>query len=418
MEPVSPDQLASWVREARRRWHVPGMAVAVRGPDSLVTSADGVYELAGDRPVSPETVFRVASITKPFVATLAMTLVRDGLLALDEPPPGSRARATVRQLLGNVGGLASDWPGRPDFGDDEHALARLAAAEPPLLPFEPGELFSYANAGFWLVGAAVAAATGTTFEAAMHARVLEPLGLAATGFRAASPARGHEQVHPQADEHRPVDDAYPRARRPSGGLWSTVGDLIRFAEHHLGGPGPLDAQSRAEMQAPVASGHGFDYGLGWFLTRRGGRRSVEHTGSAFGYQSRLLFLPDDGIAVASLTNSSRGAAAIDDVLRALGLAADEPPPHELAPEQLAAFAGRYRGVSYELDVSPGDDGLRLTQTSIDPRTGETERHPPLHARPIGEREFAIDDEGERRGERFDFPRDGVVRMHAVALRAE
>src|SRR5690242_15374054 len=132
MEPVSPDQLASWVREARRRWHVPGMAVAVRTPDALVTSADGVYDLAGDRPVTPETVFRIASITKPFVATLAMTLVQDGLLALDEPLPGSHARATVRQLLANVGGLASEWPGRPDFGDDEHALARLAAAEPPL----------------------------------------------------------------------------------------------------------------------------------------------------------------------------------------------------------------------------------------------------------------------------------------------
>lgn len=418
MEPVSPDQLASWVREARRRWHVPGTAVAVRTPDSLVTSADGVYDLGGERPVTPDTVFRVASITKPFVATLAMTLVQDDLLALDEPLPGSRARATLRQLLGNAGGLASDWSERPDFGDDVDALARLAAAEPPLLPFEPGELFSYANPGFWLAGAAAAAATGTTFEAAMQRRVLGPLSLASTGFSAADPARGHEQVAPGSDEHLPVDDSYPRARRPSGGLWSTVGDLIRFAEHHLGGPGPLSAGSLAEMQAPVSAGHGFEYGLGWFLTQRAGHRSVEHTGSAFGYQSHLLLVPDEGIAVAALTNSSRGSAAIDDVHRALGLAPGEPQPHALTPAQLTAFAGRYRAVGYELEVAVDGGGLRVTETSIDARTGDTIRHPSLHARPIGEREFEIVDEGEQRGERFDFPLDGTVRMHAVALRVE
>jgi CubicO group peptidase (beta-lactamase class C family) len=417
MEPVSADQLAALVREARTRWHVPAMVAAVWTPGSEAVAADGVYELGGGRHVTPATQFRVASITKPFVATLALSLVQDGLLDLDEPPPRTRARATVRQLLGNVGGLKSEWDDRPDVGEGDEALLRLAQLEPPVLPFAPGELFSYANAGFWLVGAACAAVTGATFEEAMRRRVLEPLGLAATAFEAAEPATGHEQVEPNGDEHRSVVDAYPRSRRPSGGLWSNAGDLISFARHHLGGPGPLTDESRAEMQRPLAQGPGFEYGLGWFLSRRGGGRSVEHPGSAFGFQSLLVLVPDERFAFAALTSSSRGSLAIDDVLRELGLAAQEPEPVLLTAEELAPFAGRYRAFAFEVEIAAADGGLIVTETTTNALTGAVSRAPGARARPVGEREFEIV-EGDARGDRFDFPRDDLVRFAAVALRVD
>jgi CubicO group peptidase (beta-lactamase class C family) len=408
MEPISRDQLQSVVAEARERFAVPGMVVGVWADGAEVVVADGVRELGHDRRVAPETVFRIASITKPFVATLAMTLADAGLLALDEPPPGTRAQATVRQLLGNVGGLASDWDDRPDFGDGDGALERLAERPPPLLPIEPGMIFSYANSGFWLVGAACAAVARTTFEQAMQERVLAPLALASTAFEASEIATGHELGEP-------LDDRYPRARRPSGGLWSTVGDLLRFARHHLGAAGPLSTASRTEMRRPLSSGPGFDYGLGWFLTSRGGRRVVEHAGSAFGYQSHLLLVPDGGVSVAALTNSSRGSHAIEEVRTALGLSRDLPETCSLAGG-FERFSGTYRGFGFEVEVRPDPGGLVVDYTETS-STGRVTAYPPARARPIGEREFELV-EGDDRGDGFDFPRDGLVRFTAIGIRDE
>jgi CubicO group peptidase (beta-lactamase class C family) len=418
MEAVSSDQLAAWASEARERWSVPGLALGVLRDGDVIAAADGLRALGGDERVGPDTVFRIASITKPFVATLAMTLVQDGLLALDEPPPGSSVDATVRQLLSHQGGLASEWPEPLDgLGEGDDALARLAEGDPEQLPVGPGELFSYCNAGYWLVGAGIARACGTTFEEAMWERVIEPLGLRATGFEAVGPSQGHEQAAPGADEHRPVDLHIPRARRPSGGLWSSVDDLLRFAGHHLGAPGPLTPATIAEMQRPHVDAPGFRSGLGWFLTRRGGRTTIEHPGSVAGYQSLLLLVPEEGVGFAALSNSSRGRAAIREVLGHLGLGPKARPDRRLARDELDAFAGRYAGQGLELAFSPDDGYLRVEMTDVSPLTGERHVYPAVRARAVGDRQFEILD-GEWRGDRFDFPRDGFVCIDVLAKRVE
>jgi len=418
MQPVSSGQLATWAGEARERWSVPGLVVGVLQGGEVVTAAEGVGELGSGEPVTPDSVFRIASITKPFTATLAVTLAQDGLLDLDRPPPTSRVPATVRELLSHQGGLAPEWPnGLEGMGDDAGALLRLAEREPEPLPVGPGELFSYSNAGYWLVGAAIAGAAAMTFEEAMQVRVLEPLGLGATGFEPERAVRGHEQSAPGADEHRPVDREYPRVRRPSGGLWSSVSDLLAFAVHHLGGSGPLDPAAVAEMRKPLVAGAGFRCGLGWFLTRRGGRATVEHPGSVAGYQSLLVFAPEEQFAVAALANSTRGMAPIKDVVEQLGLGPKARPDHSLPPEQLAAFAGRYRGQGVELEIALDDGSLRLTVSQFDPLAGKTHRFPGVRARPIGDQTFEIVDR-EWKGDRFDFPREGLVRLTALAARVE
>jgi len=410
-------QLDEFLAPARERWSVPGLAVGVLADGDVVRASDGLCELGSPEPVSPETVFRIASITKPFVATLAMTLVQDGLLALDERPPGSTAEATVRQLLSNQGGLAPEWPVPFDGSDDsDDAIFHLLEGEPEPLPVGPGELFSYSNAGFWLVGAGIQRALGITFEQAMHERVLEPLGLSSTSFVAGgAAAQGHNQVAPGADEHAPLDYVYPRARRASGGLWSSVGDLLRFANHHLGGPGPLTPESVAEMQRPHISSHGFDYGLGWFLSTRRGRTTVEHGGSAAGYQSLLLLTPGEGVAVAALTSSSRGSLAIRDVLAELGLAEED--SDFVEPGDLSEFAGRYRGQKLELTVDKDRDGLLVEVAELDPFVSDRQVYPAIRAERVGEREFELVD-GDWVGERFDFPRPGLARMTVLAERVE
>src|SRR3954464_5821934 len=111
-------QLEQSVGQARRRWSVPGFAVGVLRDGEIATAADGVCELGQAEPVTPETLFRVASITTPFVATLAMTLVQGGLLDGGEPPAGSTVEATVSQLLSNQGGLETMWTPWFDRSDE------------------------------------------------------------------------------------------------------------------------------------------------------------------------------------------------------------------------------------------------------------------------------------------------------------
>ncbi len=408
MERFSAERLAEWASEARERWNVPGIAVGVLRDGETVSAADGLRELGRPETVSPDTVFRIASITKPFTATLAMTLVQDRLLALDQRPPESKVGATVRQLLSHQGGLASEWPEPLDgFGDADDALLRLTERQPELLPVGPGELFSYCNTGFWFVAAAIARALGTSFEEAMRTHVLDPLALRLTGFEAEQPARGHDQVEPGAAEHATTEKTYPRVRRPSGGLWSSVADLLRFAAHHLGGPGPLTPASIAEMQRPQIALAGGSYGLGWLLPETRALPTVEHAGSVVGFQSLLLLVPQDRVAVAALTNSSRGSAAIRDVLEHLGLGPARVAERDLSVAELAALTGRYQGQDFELEITTENGGLSVAATEVDPFNQETQVYPTLHGRPVAEREFEIPD-GEWRGERFDFPRDGFV----------
>jgi len=390
----------------RERWGIPGLAVGLAFEGRSETRSYGVTSVEDGTPVTGATSFRIASITKPFVATLA-SLVLD----LDEPLETPAGRATPRQLLSHSGGLHCEAAER---FEPEWPLAE-ALARSELRAFgAPGELYAYSNAGFWLVGAAIERACGRRLEEALQERVLAPLGLSGTGFDSPA-AEGHEPVGPGAPEHRAFAGMpYPVARRPSGGLVSTVGDLLRFAAHHLAEP------SLAFMRRPLIAMPGGSYGLGWMIETRGDATLVFHPGSVAGYQSLLLLVPERDFAFAGLSNSARGSAAIRRVcgfaLRELcGLPPDETVYLELTPERLAPVAGRYRMDGDEAVVTVENRGLRVELATHDPLGGEAQE-PPLVARPVGEREFVVV-EGESKGTRFDFP-GRFLRLGALLERVE
>lgn len=366
-------RLEEAVREARRRTRVPGVAagLAVRGETAF--AADGVLMLGAGEPVRAETPFRIASISKPFTATLAAEC-----LELD---------ADVRARLSHTAGLRCESPA-------------------PLPPGAQG-LWSYSNAGYWDVGAACASAHGTSFEEAMRALVLEPLGLAATSFEEPpGAARGHVQQGETG--HRAVpESAYPAWRRPSGGLWSTVGDLLRFGAHHLSG-------AREALHRPQGSALGGEYALGWWVrSLADGRTALDHEGSVAGYQSLLLLVPEDALVLAVLTNSWRGSGLIRRVAEALGLS-------PAAPAAAAAphgIEGRYALDDAEAAVARSGSGLTVTERGVDPVTGApaSTSYP---ARPLGGGVYAFA-RGVLMSHRLDFPRPGLARIGWVVLpRAE
>jgi CubicO group peptidase (beta-lactamase class C family) len=353
------------VREARAATGVPGVAAGLLRDGETVFAADGELELGRGEPVRAETPFRIASITKPFTATLCAATV-----GLDEP---------LRALLTHTAGL------------------RCESADP--LPPAAAGLWSYSNAGYWQAGAAC----GAPFDSALAAHVLEPLGLSATGFAEPdAPARGHVQEGESG--HVAVSaDRYPAARWASGGLWSTAGDLLRFAAHHLDG-------APAALHEPRAHALGARYALGWWVREHAdGRTTLDHEGSVAGYQSLLLLVPAEQVALAVLTNSWRGSGLVRRVVEALGLLSRSP----AAVAAGADIEGEYSLDGAEASIETTTRGVVVSEAETDPVTG-TRRSTRYPARPLGHGVYAFAG-GTLMSHRLDFPRPGLARVGWVVL---
>jgi CubicO group peptidase (beta-lactamase class C family) len=394
-------------RDALSRWGAPGAVVGVFADDAAETRAYGAADLDSGRPVEAADRFRVASITKPATATLAVLLADEGLLALDEPVPLDlpHDRVAIAHLLSHTGGFEGEAGDLARFGDGDDALDAAVAALPGqrrLLP--PGEAWSYSNAGYWAAGLLCARAAGTTYERALAERVLEPLGMADTSFDEPD-VSGHVQVEPGDPRHVPAPPVpYPRARRPSGGLVSTADDLLRFAAHHLGEP------RLARMREPLAETPTGAYGLGWQLERVEGVDLWSHLGSYGGFQTILGLLPERGAAFTVLTNGTGGDVVVREVTNALlgelaGVRRTPPPTLELGAAELAQVAGRYAHSYLDATVDVVDGRIALDVATLD-WDGNRAPMPRLEARPVGRRTFAIVG-GQWDGDRLDFvPREG------------
>jgi CubicO group peptidase (beta-lactamase class C family) len=374
---IPQGRLSEIVRTARARTGVPAVAAGLLVRDET--------ELAADGPVDVATPFRVASITKWLTASLA-ALVLD----IDEALPGG---ASPRSLLSHTADL------RPE------------STEP--LPEECRGLWSYSNAGYWAVGEACAQATEVPFSEAMSTLLFEPLGLEATDFeRPPEAAEGHLQEGKTG--HRPVGAlVYPVARRPSGGLWSTVSDLLRFAAHQLGGPGPLSPGQLAALRGPQAEALGARYCLGcWRRELTGGRLAFDHEGSVGGYQSLLLLVPEEEAALVVLTNSWRGSGLIRHVVRELGLTPSR--DSRVRAEAFAVESGRYALGDGEARLDRTGGGWRVAESELDPLAGVRVERPPYRLEPLGGGVYGFAG-GLLMSHRADFPRPGVARLGWVAL---
>ena len=359
---------------AALRWDVPALAVGVAVGDDVETAGFGC---------EPAARFRVASITKPFTAALALEL-----LDVEGPTGVWAPDVRIRHLLSHTSGYDCELT-EVDQSAFEDADDPLAAQWPALASVRRWvgveQCWSYANTGYWIAGQLCAETAGRPYEEALAEQILRPLGLEATTFDGADV--------PGADAGD-GDGAYPRARRPSGGLVSNVADLLRFGRHLLAAP-----QMRIVHGKPVAG----VYGLGLGGERVGGVEVWGHGGSWGGYQSSLLTIPDRDAVFVGLTNSSLGAKAlfeIEDELfaRLLGARRAVPKTVELPDAAREELTGSYANSASWYEVSFALDGLSLKLED-----GE------FAARAIGERTFEITD-GAHVRERFDFPLESFGRF--------
>ncbi|MEU8540108.1 serine hydrolase domain-containing protein [Streptomyces sp. NPDC048717] len=321
------------------------------------------------------TQFRIGSITKVFTAVLVMRMRDEGLLGLDDPlekhlPGTGVGEVTIAQLLSHSAGLAAETPApwwERSSGTLRPEPADVLGERPT--PHPAGRLFHYSNPGYTLLGSLVEAVRGVSWEEALRGGILEPLGLTRTTLRPVAPHAGGWAVHPWADVMlpEPLEDLGIMA--PAGALWSTVGDLGRFAAFLAEGDDRvLCRASVEEMRVPAVPPAAGDaeggYGLGLQLLRRDGRTLVGHTGSLPGFLAGLWVSVEDGVAAVAFANATSGPlvpTVAADLIRIVAEAEPRIPEPwrplseaEADPELLALTGPWYWGTSaYGLRVSPG-----------------------------------------------------------------
>ncbi|QFY09540.1 serine hydrolase [Nonomuraea phyllanthi] len=302
---------------------VPSLTAAiVRDGRTAWFGARGRVEGA---PPTPATQYRIRSITKSMVAVVVMRLRDEGALRLSDPleehlPGTALGRLSIAQLLSHTSGLAAEpptawWERTPGMPAAE-LLERLGPQE---FKHRPGRRFHYSNVGFAVLGELVARLRGTTWLKAVQAEVLDPLGMHDTTARPRAPHATGYAVHPYADVVLAEPEHDAGAMGPAGQLWSTPGDLARWAAFLAGegtgeaageGGGVLSGETLAEMREPAAVEDGDAWsagmGLGLQLARVSGRRLAGHTGSMPGFQAAVWADPADRDGVLFLANTTSG----------------------------------------------------------------------------------------------------------------
>ena len=286
----------------------PGAIGLVWDGNTTERAASGLADLRTHRAMRVGDRFRVGSITKTFVATVALQLVGAGRLRLEDPVdrwlPGlvpNGQHITIRELLNHTSGvfnytddprvLAPYLQGDRDFVWQPRQLVAIATAHPPL--FAPGTSWSYSNTGYILLGLIVEAATGTDLGRQLHRRIFGPLGLRDTSFPTTSPHINGRQAHGYANltPGAPLTDTTELSASwawAAGSIVSTVDDVARFYRALLGGL-LLRPDLLRDMKTTVATGvPGTGYGLGIFSADTPCATGWGHNGDFIGYYDFAL----------------------------------------------------------------------------------------------------------------------------------
>ena len=389
----------------------PGAAIGVvRDGRFVLRKAYGLADLEWQVPLTPDTVFRIASVTKPFTAMAVMILAERGLLDVEAPLetylPGWSARGrrvTLRRLLDHTSGI---W--RHDNGTlpDRTRRSNLPLAETLAMihagdfEFEPGERYVYNNSGYMLLGQVIETVTGLGFGEVLQREIFEPLGMTQTGLLdpgTVTRKRAHGYVRGRRGFHNARPDAFNWSFA-AGGLGSTLDDLARWEAglraHRLVRPQTFEA-----MLAPVRLNDGGDYpyGFGWGLATYEGHRVRHHTGGVSGYACQLASFRDASLTTIVLSNLY--LFPFDQVTRGLMRAAldlpDVAPGHAtLSAPELAACAGVFEAPLIPRRILAAQDGALAFQ---EPGHLRLEPSAPDRFHEPGDPEI---------GYRFSEPRDG------------
>jgi CubicO group peptidase (beta-lactamase class C family) len=355
--PETPERLTArlerLVRLEQREKRMPSIAAAVLRDGELVwETAVGAADVEAGTEATPDTQYRIGSITKTFTAAAIMQLRDAGKLdledTLDRHVDGAAHRPTIRRLLSHASGLQRETQ------DDSWLTLRFAQPDELLETLEQAELvlpsgarFHYSNLAFALLGIVVERVSGLPYMDYVGERLFAPVGLTRMGFEPTAPAAKGYLAQPYADGVWDTIGVETGAWASAGQLWGTVGDIGRWGAFLSDPDESVLAPSSAEEMRTVQAIADHErwlagYGLGLGLQRDGDRILAGHGGSMPGFIAQLSFSPKDKVVAAALTNESGaglgdlGLALVRTTVEEWPVAPEswrigEPPPDDVAP---------------------------------------------------------------------------------------
>lgn len=326
---------------------VPGVSVAVLANGKLEWARGfGVADAETGAPVTPQTLFQAASISKPVTALGALRLVEEGLIDLDRDvneylgewkvPQGrqsAKSPVTVRRLLSHTAGMTiHGFPGY-SAGAVVPTLIQVLNGEPPANTeavrndVEPGKEWRYSGGGYTVLQLLMTELTGREFAPLLAEKVFEPLGLKNTTYEQAPVGSRWKDVASAHDERgRRIKGrfhTYPELA--AAGLWTTPSDLLAIAAEVQGSlRGRSNRILGREMTELLLTPGRHDWGLGFSTFGSEGRRYFGHGGSNAGFRCRLVASKAGKFGAAVMTNGERGNYLYEELLRAIAVQYDWP----------------------------------------------------------------------------------------------
>jgi CubicO group peptidase (beta-lactamase class C family) len=312
--PAQVDKVADHVKAEMKTQRIPGVSLAVvKNGKVILAEGYGLANVELNVAAGPETVFKIGSVSKQFIATGIMLLVQEGKVSLDdkinqylEQPPDTWKEISVRHLLTHTSGLVREAPGFDPMKVQTDADV-IKTAYPLPLRFQPGEKWEYCNVGYFTLAEIIRKVTGKAWGDYLNERVFSPLGMNAT--RTTSSV---DIVPNRADGYAWRSDKLQNADnwsalRPSGAFLSSVLDLAKW-EAALYSDKVLTQTSRDQMWAAVKLNDGtkHPYGFGWQLDEVGGVPAIRHGGSLPGFRAQFMRFPGHGLTIIVLCNLEGG----------------------------------------------------------------------------------------------------------------
>jgi CubicO group peptidase (beta-lactamase class C family) len=299
-----------------------GSALVVRRGEVLVRFAAGEADEEKHIPIRPDTVFRIASVTKQFTSMLMLKLRDRGLLDLDDPVcpylvptyikacPQAWRPITIREIITHTSGIP-DIQEMPDFyfklsqPTTTQEIIQRFVHKP--LDFKPGTSWKYSNSGYILAGAIIQAVTHKPYGTVLYDEITGPLNLQHTGYSRGNPPDGYAKGYFALGQPAPPingSEAFSAT-----GIYSNADDIVRWDRSFgadLVAP-PATVKEAFTPQAPCPSNGCLNlpssaYAFGWLVDRLHGHRLRYHPGLLQGYAASNMYLPDDDIAVVVLSN--------------------------------------------------------------------------------------------------------------------
>lgn len=368
------DKVDDYVKAEMQRQHIPGISIAVI-KDGKVVKAEG-YGLANvelDVPVRPETVFKIGSLSKQFIAAGIMLLAQEGKISLDdkiskflEGTPETWKEITVHHLLTHTSGIVREAPGFDPLKTQNDADV-IKTSYPLPLRFAPGEKWEYCNVGYFSLAEIIRKISGKPWGDYLTERLFLPLGMNATRTTSMTDIVQNRAGGYVWRDGRLDNASIYLSLRPSGAFLSTVLDLAKW-DAALYTDKILKQAALSQMWMPVKLNGGatHPYGFGWELSAVAGHKLVHHGGSLPGFRAQFSRFVDDKVSVVVLTNGDNA----DPNLIAIGIAAlylpglfPERTVAKIDPKILDSYTGLYQHPSVVFTITREGDKLLLQQGS-------------------------------------------------------